>query len=334
MIAETENVREDLFMYRRSLIRSAAAVGLLPATGRAQSFPSRQLRLVVGAAAGGGVDIVARILAQELTKNAGLSVMVDNKPGAGGTVATREALRAPADGHTIMMANVGVMAVIPYATKDAGYDPRADIAPVCMAVDFSNVLVVHPSVPAKTLAEYLALARRPEGMDYGTSGVGSAGHLAGELLKSMSGTRLNHVPFRGGGPAMNDLVGGHVPSVFASAPTATPIVREGRIRALAATGARRSPLDPDLPTVAELGFPGYAATNWYAVVVSSRTPPEIVSTLNAIVTKALKAPEVRAAYAQQGMETLGGTTAEAASHIARETEVWKKVIADAGLRLE
>ena len=334
MIAETENVREDLFMYRRSLIRSAAAAGLVPATGRAQSFPSKQLRLVVGAAAGGGVDTVARILAQELTKGAGLSVMIDNKPGAGGTVATREALRAPADGHTIMMANVGVMAVIPYATKDPGYDPRADIAPVCMAVDFSNVLVVHPSVPAKTLAEYLALARRPEGMDYGTSGVGSAGHLAGELLKSMSGARLNHVPFRGGGPAMNDLVGGHVPSVFASAPTATPIVREGRIRALAATGASRSPFDPDLPTVAELGFPGYAATNWYAVVVSSKTPPEIVSTLNAIVTKALKAPEVRAAYAQQGMETLGGTAAEAASHIARETEVWKKVITDAGIRLE
>jgi tripartite-type tricarboxylate transporter receptor subunit TctC len=315
-------------------MRSAAVAGLLPAASRAQSFPFKQLRVVVGAAAGGGADIVARILAQELTKNAGLSVMIDNKPGAGGTVATREALRAQADGHTIMMANVGVMAVIPYATKEAGYDPRTDIAPVCMVVDFSNVLVVHPSVPARTLAEYLALAKRPEGMDYGTSGVGSAGHLAGELLKSMSGARLNHVPFRGGGPAMNDLVGGHVPSLFASAPTATPIMREGRIRALAATGARRSPFDPDLPTVAELGFSGYAATNWYAVVVSSKVPTEIVTTLNSLVTRALGAPEVRAAYAQQGMETLGGTAAEAANHIARETEVWKKVIADAGIRLE
>ena len=226
------------------------------------------------------------------------------------------------------------MAIIPYATRDAGYDPRADIAPVCMAVDFSNLLVVHPGVPATTLAEYLALARRPDGMDYGTSGVGSAGHLAGELLKARSGARLNHVPFRGGGPAMNDLVGGHVPSLFASAPTATGVVREGRIRALAATGARRSPFDPDIPTVAEQGFPGYAATNWYAVVVSSKTPPEIVATLNAIVTRALGAPEVRTAYGQQGMETLGGTADEAAAHIARETEIWKKVIADAGIRLE
>ena len=191
-------------MYRRSLIRAAAAAGLLPGAGRAQSFPSKQLRLLVGAAPGGGADIVARILAQELTKSGGLAVLVDNKPGAGGTLATREMLRAPADGHTIGLANVGVLAVNPYAMKDAGYDPQTDIAPVCLAVDFSNVLVAHPSVPAKTLAEYLVLAKRPEGMDYGTSGVGSAGHLAGELLKARSGARLNHVPFRGGGPAMTD----------------------------------------------------------------------------------------------------------------------------------
>jgi tripartite-type tricarboxylate transporter receptor subunit TctC len=321
-------------MYRRSLIGSAAAAGLLPGAARAQSFPSKQLRLLVGFAAGGGGDIVARILAQELTKSGGLSVIVDNKPGAGGNIATREMLRAPADGHTVLLANVGILAVNPYAMKDAGYDPQADIAPVCLAVDFSNVLVVHPGVPAKSLAEYLALARRPEGMDYGTSGVGSAGHLAGELLKARSGARLNHVPFRGGGPAMNDLVAGHVPSLIASAPTATGFMREGRIRALAVTGARRSPFDPDIPTIAEQGFPGYAATNWYAVVVSSKVPTEIVATLNTILTKALKAPEVREAYGQQGMETLASTQAEAAAHIARETEIWKQVIADAGIRLE
>ncbi|MEI7871881.1 MAG: tripartite tricarboxylate transporter substrate binding protein [Alphaproteobacteria bacterium] len=330
-------------MYRRSLIGSAAAAGLLPALlpaeGRAQSFPSqafpsKQLRLLVGFAAGGGGDIVARILAAELTKSAGLSVIVDNKPGAGGNIATKEMLRAPPDGHTVLLANVGMLAVNPYAMKDAGYDPQADIAPVCLAVDFSNVLVVHPTVPARSLADYLELARRPEGMDYGTSGVGSAGHLAGELLKARSGARLNHVPFRGGGPAMNDLVAGHVPSLIASAPTATGFMRDGRIRALAVTGARRSPFDPEIPTIAEQGFPGYAATNWYCIVVSSKVPPEIVATLNTLMTKALKAPEVQAAYGQQGMETLAGTAAEAAAHIARETEIWKKVIADAGIRLD
>ena len=323
-------------MYRRTLIRSAAAAGLLPAAARAQSssFPSKQIKLVVGFAAGGGGDIVARVLAAELTRSAGYSVLVDNKPGAGGNIATREALRAAPDGHTVLMANVGMLAVNPYAMKDVGYDPQADIVPVCLVVDFSNVLVVHPSVPAKSLAEYLALAKRPEGMQYGSSGVGGAGHLAGELLKARSGTNLIHVPFRGGGPAMNDLVAGHVPSLIASAPTATPLMREGRIRALAVTGAKRSPFDPEIPTIAEQGFPGYAATNWYVAVVSSKVPPEIVTQLNAILTKALKAPEVQAAYGQQGMETIASTQAEAAAHIARETEVWKKVIADAGIRLE
>ena len=323
-------------MYRRTLIRSAAAAGLLPAASRAQSssFPSKQIKLVVGFAAGGGGDIVARVLAAELTRSAGYSVLVDNKPGAGGNIATREALRAAPDGHTVLMANVGMLAVNPYAMKDVGYDPQADIVPVCLVVDFSNVLVVHPSVPAKSLAEYLALAKRPEGMQYGSSGVGGAGHLAGELLKARSGTNLIHVPFRGGGPAMNDLVAGHVPSLIASAPTATPLMREGRIRALAVTGAKRSPFDPNIPTIAEQGFPGYAATNWYAIVVSSKVPTEIVAQLNAILTKALKAQEVQAAYAQQGMETIASTQAEAAAHIARETEVWKKVIADAGIRLE
>ena len=325
-------------MYRRTLIRSAAVAGLLPSVARAQSqsssFPSKQLRLIVGFAAGGGGDIVARILQQELTRIGGLSVLVDNKPGAGGNIATREALRAPPDGHTVLLANVGMLAVNPYAMKDVGYDPATDIAPVCLMVDFSNVLVVHPSVPARTLAEYLELAKRPEGMDYGTSGVGGAGHLAGELLKARSGAKLNHIPFRGGGPAMNDLAAGHVPSLIASAPTATPLMREGRIRALAVTGAKRSPFDPDIPTIAEQGFPGYAATNWYAAVVSSKVPPELIVALNTILTRALKAQEVQAAYAQQGMETIASTQAEAASHIARETEIWKKVIADAGIRLE
>jgi len=321
-------------MRRRWLLASASAAAAMPAVGRAQSFPSKQIRLLVGFAPGGGGDIVARVLAQELAKDGRLSVLVDNKPGAGGNLAVREMLRAPADGHTVLLANIGMLAVNPYAMKDAGYDPATDIAPITLAVDFSNVLVVHPSVPATTLAEYLALARRPDGMIYGSSGVGSAGHLAGELLKARSGARLVHLPFRGGGPAMNDLLGGHVPSLIASAPTATGLMREGRIRALAMTGAKRSPFDPEVPTIAEQGFPGYAATNWYVAVVSAKTPPEIVTVLNSLLVKALEAPPVRAAYAQQGMETLPGTPAEAASHIAREAEIWKKVIADAGIRLE
>jgi tripartite-type tricarboxylate transporter receptor subunit TctC len=189
-------------------------------------------------------------------------------------------------------------------------------------------------VPAHTLAEYLDLGRRPEGIDYGTSGVGSAGHLAGELLRARSGAKLNHVPFRGGAPAMNDLVGGHLASVMASGPSASITVREGRVRALALTSAQRTPFDPDVPTIADSGFPGYAATNWYALVASSKVPRETIAHLNALLTKGLNAPEVRAAYAQQGMVTIAGTADEASAHIDRETAIWKKVIADAGIRME
>jgi tripartite-type tricarboxylate transporter receptor subunit TctC len=323
-------------MHRRTLIRAAAlgSLALPPAAGRAQSFPSKPLRILVPAAAGGGTDTVARVVAQELGRSAGLSVLVDNRPGGGGAIAVREALRATPDGHTILVASVGQLAVVPYAMKDAGYDPQADIAPVCLAVDFSNVLVVHPSVPARTVAEYLELGRRPEGIDYGTAGIGTAGHLAGLLLQARSGIRMNHVPFRGGAPAMNDLVAGHLPSAISSAPTANAFVREGRIRGLALTGAKRTPLDPDLPTIAESGFPGYAATNWYALVVSSKVPRDVVASLNALLARALAAAEVRETFGQQGMVTLGGTVDEAAAHIARETEVWRKVIVDAGIRLE
>ena len=321
-------------MHRRSLIRAAAALTLLPALATAQTFPSKQLRILVGTPPGGGLDIVARILAQELIKSAGLSVLVENKTGGAGTVSVRELLRSPPDGHTILLGTIGMLAVNPYAMKDAGYNPPTDIAPVCLAVDFSNVLVVHPSVPAHTLADYLELGRRPDGIDYGTSGIGSAGHLAGELLRSRSGAKLNHVPFRGGGPAMNDLMAGHLASAMASGPTATNAVREGRVRAIALTAAKRTPIDPDVPTIAESGFPGYAATNWYALVVSSKVPREIVAVLNGLMNKALAAPDVRAAYAHQGMVTLGGTIDEAAAYIAQETETWKKVVADAGIRFE
>jgi tripartite-type tricarboxylate transporter receptor subunit TctC len=320
-------------MHRRQLLACVGATGLLPGGVAAQPVP-KSIRVLVGFAPGGGGDTVARIVGQELTRNGGLSIIVDNKPGAGGNLAMRELIRAPADGTTIMLANVGVLAVNPYAMKDAGYDPRTDIAPVTMAVDFSNVLVVHPDVPARTLADYIALAKRPDGMVYGTSGIGSAGHLAGELLKSMSGAKLTHVPYRGGGPAMNDLVAGHVPSLIASAPTATGFMRDGRIRALAVTGARRSPFDPDIPTVAEQGFPGYEATNWYAFVAPAKTPPAIVAALNGLLVKALNAAAVREALAGQGVESVPSTPDALAAHIAREGAVWKKVIAEAGIRIE
>ncbi len=320
-------------MNRRRFLASTA-LACLPAEAQAQSAVPKHLRILVGFAPGGGGDTVARVLAQELTRDGGLSIVVDNKPGAGGNIAARELVRAPADGATLLLANVGIMVVNPFAMRNAGYDPQTDMTPVAMAVDFSNVLVVHPSVPAATLAQYITLAKRPEGLTYGSSGIGGAGHLAGELLRSLSGARLTHAPYRGGGPAMNDLMSGHIPSVMASAPTATGLMREGHIRALGVTGAQRSPFDPDIPTIAEQGFPGYAATNWYVFVGAAKTPPEMVAALNALLVKGLNAREVRETLAKQGVECTPSTPTGAADYIARETGIWRKIITEAGIRIE
>ena len=297
-------------------------------------YPSKNVRLIAAAAPGGNPDVLARMLAAKLSDAFGKPFVVENIPGAGGVVAAEQVARAAADGHTLMLGDSGAMAINVALNPKLSYNPLKDFALITALAAVPTVLVVHPGVPAKTLAEYLELGRRPDGIDYGTSGVGSAGHLAGELLRARSGARLNHVPFRGGGPAMNDLVGGHLASMMASAPSAVGHIRDGRIRALALTAAQRTPLDPDVPTIADSGFPGYAATNWYAFVVSAKVPAELVARLNALFASALDAPAVRTTYAEQGMVTLGGTADQAVAHIVRETAIWKKVIADAGIRLD
>ena len=280
-------------MHRRSLIHSAAAACLLPGLARAQSFPSKQLRLVVSTPPGGGMDIVARVLAQELTRSANLSVMVDNKPGGAGAVATREMLRSPPDGHTVLLANVGILAVNPYAMKDAGYNPPVDIAPVCLAVDFSNIVVVHPDVPARTLAEYLELGRRPDGIDYGTAGIGSAGHLAGELLRSRSGARLNHVPYRGGGPAFQDVIAGRIDYICNYISIGAAAVKSGQVKALATLARERTSLLPDLPTADQQGLKDFDVSAWNAILLPKSATPAMVAKLNAAVSKALDNPALR-----------------------------------------
>jgi tripartite-type tricarboxylate transporter receptor subunit TctC len=215
------------------------------------------------------------------------------------------------------------------------YSPLTDFAPLSMATESGNVLVVHPSVPAKTLAEFVKLANsRPGGIAYGTSGVGSAGHLAGELFRLTAKVNLVHVPYKGGGPAMSDLLGGQIPSVFASATTATPQVQSGKLRALGSTGTKRSASLPDVPTIAEQGYPGYQATNWYAFVAPAKTPRDIVTRLNREIVKTLKDPGVHAAILKQGEEPTPSTPEELARHIRSEYDTWGKVIRDAGIPKE
>ena len=307
------------------------AVPLGPGVARAQApFPSRPITMVVGFAPGGGTDTVARILAKTVSEGLGQQVVVDNKAGAGGNIATDFVAKAAPDGHTILLGNVGSLTVAPHLLASLPYDPLRDFAPITMAVVFANVIVVHPSVPANTLAEFVRLAKeKPGQITYGSSGIGGAGHLAGELLRIMAGIDLVHVPYKGGGPAMQGLLGWQISAYFATPVAAGPHMKAGKARALASTGTTRSPFLPEVPTVAESGYPGYEATNWYAYVAPAKTPKDVVERLNREIVRALGTPEVKELFAKQGLEPKPSTPEELARTIEREYATWGRVVKEA-----
>ena len=297
------------------------------------AFPSRPLAMVVGFAPGGGTDTVARILAKTVGEQLGQQVIVENKAGAGGNIATDFVAKSAPDGYTILLGNVGSLTVAPHLLANLPYDPLRDFAPITMAVVFANVIVVHPSVQANTLAEFVRLAKeKPGQITYGSSGIGGAGHLAGELLKMMAGVDLVHVPYKGGGPAMQGLLGGQIAAYFSTPVAAGPHMKAGKARALATTGAARSPFLPEVPTVAESGYPGYEAINWYAYVAPAKTPKEIVERLNREIVKALGAPEVKELLAKQGLEPKPSTMEELARTIEREHATWGRVVKEAKIQ--
>jgi len=319
----------------RIVIAFAAALATVFAVvgkASAQVYPSRPITLIVGFAPGGGTDTVARVMQRKLAEYLGQTIVVENRAGAGGTIAAGVVAKADPDGYTILLATIAALAVAPHLNSKLPYNPLTDFAPISMATVSGNVLVVHPSVQAKTLAEYVKEANtKPGGIAYGTSGVGSAGHLAGELFRLTAKVNLVHVPYKGGGPAMSDLLGGQIPSVFASATTATPQVKAGKLRALGSTGTKRSASLPDVPTIAEQGYPGYQATNWYAYVAPAKTPKDIVARLNREIVKTLQEPETHAAILKQGEEPTPSTPEELAQHMAREYATWGRVIKEAGI---
>ncbi len=318
---------------------SWAFIGLsaLSASSHAQTtsdFPNRPVKLLVGFAPGGGTDITARILSKKLAEQLRQQVVVENRAGGGGVVAMELVANAPADGYTILLGAVGPFAVTPHMQKVA-YDIERDFAPISMAVVFPNVVVVHASVPAQSLADYLRLARDPAArISFGSSGIGGAGHLAGELLNFMAGTEIPHIAYKGGGPAMTDLLGGQIAAVMASLPSALPHIKTGRIRALATTGAERARDLPQTPTIAESGFPGYEAVNWYAFVAPARTPAAVLQRLHQEIVATLKAPEVLEQLVVHGLEPRPGSPEQLAATLRREYEVWGKVVRSARIRPE
>jgi tripartite-type tricarboxylate transporter receptor subunit TctC len=318
--------------------RTLAAAAVLAFTGHAMAqgwAPTRPVTLTVGFAPGGGTDTAGRIVAKKLSENIGQSVVVENKAGAGGNIAAQHAASAAPDGHLIHLSSVGPLTVAPAMSKSLPYDPKKDLAPLTLGMRFPNVFVVHPSVPAKTLAEFVALAKQKPGeLNYASSGIGGAAHLAGELFKQRAGIDLVHVPYKGGGPAMADMLGGRVSMYPAVPSTSKPHVETGKIRAIATTGNRRTPVMPDVPTVAEQGYPGFEATNWYAFVMSAKTPKEIQQFWQRELTKALKDPEVVKLLNEQGLEPEPTSSEELAKLIDTETEKWGKVVRDAKMTVE
>jgi len=311
----------------------AAGLALAASAALAQ-YPTKPVTIVVGFEPGGGTDTVSRIVAKTLGEQLGQQVLTDNKAGAGGNIATDYVVRAQPDGYTLYLANVGALAVNPHLLP-LQYDPLRDLAPITMAVVFPNLVVVHPTVPANTLAEFIKLARdNPGKYTYGSSGIGGAGHLAGELLKMMAKIDLTHVPFKGGGPAMQAMLGGQIHSYFATPVAAGPHVKAGKAKALATTGAKRDPFMADVPTVAESGYPGYEATNWYAYLAPAKTPKDIVERLNRELVKALNSPEVKDLLNKQGLEAAPSTPDELAAYMKREYDTWGKVVKQAGIKAQ
>jgi len=301
---------------------------------QADEYPSKPIRMIVGFAPGGGTDTTARAISAKLGELVGQQVIIDNRAGAAGNIATEMVAKANPDGYTLLLGTIAALAINPslYRTK-LPFDSVKDFAPIIQAVDSTNILSVHPSVPVGTVKELIALAKT-KSLNYGSSGVGGTGHLAGELFDTMAGTKMTHVPYKGGGPAMIDLVGGPVQIVYATAASAVPMIKATKIKGIAVTTIKRSALMPTIPTIAESGLPGFDANNWYGLLAPAKTPRAIVMRLNAEVTKVLAMPDVKDFLFNQGLDPAPGSPEKFGAYIKAEMAKWAKVVKDSGARAD
>jgi tripartite-type tricarboxylate transporter receptor subunit TctC len=319
----------------RSVIRSVSlALACFALLAHGQTYPARPVKMVVPFSPGGPNDIIARLIGNKLGEALGQQMVIDNRPGGGGNIGTDAVAKAPPDGYTLLSAGPGSLIMNPVLMK-VPYDTARDFAPVSLMAHAPNVLVVHPSVPAKTVKELLALARaQPGRLNYASSGPGSSAHVAVALFASMAHIDITHVPYRGTGPAVNDLVAGQVQLAIVGIPPVLPHVKNGRLRALGVTGKTRSPELPDVPTVDEAGVPGYVVNLWYGLLVPTGTPQAIVTRLASEVTRIVRAPEMREKLAAAGAEPGGGTPEDYAAVIRADTVLWTRVIREAGIKGE
>jgi tripartite-type tricarboxylate transporter receptor subunit TctC len=321
---------------RRQFLQLAAPAAALPALSRfawAQAYPARPVHIIVGFAAGGGVDITARLIGQWLSERLGQSFITENRPGAGGNIGTEVVVNAPADGYTLLLATVP-NAVNATLYEKLNFNFIRDIAPVAGIIRVPQVVLVNPSVPAHTVPELVAYAKaNPGKVNMASAGNGSAPHMAGELFNVTAGVNMVHVPYRGQGPALTDLLGGQVQVLFATTPGTTEYVRTGKLRALAVTTASRAQVLPDLPTVRDF-LPGYEASQWYGVGAPKSTPAEIIDKLNKEINAGLADPGMKARFADIGGEALVGSPADFGRLIAEETEKWAKVVRAANIKPE
>lgn len=315
----------------------AAAVAALAgcawvAQAQTQTYPTKPIRMIVAVPPGGPADTLARMVAPRITESLGQTVVIDNRPGANGNIAYETAARAPPDGYTFVLAAAGV-AINPSLYREVRFDPVKDFAAITHGISVPNILIVHPSVAATSVKELIALGKSKP-VNFASAGNGSSGHLAVEQFRTVSGMQLTHIPYKGGGPALAELIGGQVQALFSLALVATPQVKAGKVRALAITSAQRSRVAPELPTVAELGFPGFEVIGWFGWLAPARTPNEIVARLNGDIVKVLRGTETQDRLIALGSEPVGNAPGAFAAFVRAERDKWGRVIQRAGIKLD
>ncbi len=307
----------------------------LAAPALAQDYPTRPIRLVVPYAPGGGADAVARIVAKRVSESLGQPIVVENRGGAGSILGTDMVAKAAPDGYTLLLGQSGPISINPAVYKTLPYDPVKDFVPISMTTAYPYILVIHPDTPARSLQEFVALARsRPGAMNYGTTGVGAANHLVAELFNSKAGLKMTHIPYRGTALAVGDLVAGQLSMVFGDPVSVLPHIQSGKLRALAVTSLERSPVAPQVPTVAEGGYAGFEALAWHGILAPANTPPAIVRKLNEHIARALADPETSKLLTNQAMQTVGNTPEAFAAFIQKDIAIWKDVAKAASVTVE